>query len=55
MSRPGFVVFILFFGVALLDALRGGEWPRVAFWVTMGILFWFLDRRQVLHRSHSDR
>ena len=54
MSRPGFVVFILFFGVALLDALRGGEWPRVAFWVTMGILFWFLDRRQLPNRSHPD-
>ncbi len=44
MPRPGFAVFILFFGIALLDALRGGEWLRVAFWLVIGVLFWFLDR-----------
>lgn len=47
MPRPGFVVFILFFGIALLDALRGGHWPRVAFWLVIAALFWLLDRRHV--------
>lgn len=45
MPRPGFAVFILFFGIAFLDALRGGAWLRVAFWVVIGALFWLLDRR----------
>ena len=55
MVRSGFAIFVLFFGIALLDALRGGEWPRVAFWVLMGLLFWFLDRRQVPNRSEPSR
>ena len=55
MPRPGFVVFILFFGVGILDALRGGQWPRVAFWLMMGVLFWFLDRRHLPDRSHPDQ
>lgn len=44
MSRPGFTIFILFFGVALVDALRGGYWPRIAFWVGIGAAFWLLER-----------
>jgi hypothetical protein len=42
---PGLTVFILFFGVALIDAVRGGEWPRVAFWVTMGLVFFLIERK----------
>ena len=43
MSRPGTTIFILFFGVALLDALRGGAWPRVVFWVGIGAAFWLME------------
>jgi len=32
-------VFALFFGVALLDALRSGDWLRAAFWVAIGLVF----------------
>ena len=32
-------VFVLFFGVALLDALRSGDWVRAAFWVAIGLVF----------------
>lgn len=42
---PAMTIFILFFGIALLDALRGGEWPRVAFWVAIGLVFFLLERR----------
>jgi hypothetical protein len=45
VSRPGIVIFILFFGVALLDSLRGGHWLRVVFWLAIASLFWVLDRR----------
>ncbi len=42
--RPGVTVFILFFGVALLDAVRGGHWTRGLFWIAMGSVFWLLER-----------
>ena len=45
MPKPGLTIFILFFGVALLDAIRGGHWLRIVFWVTVGAMFWLLDRR----------
>ena len=51
--RPAFTIFILFFGVALLDAIRGGAWARVAFWVTMGLLFFLADRLELVKRSRN--
>jgi hypothetical protein len=48
---PGLTVFILFFGIALLDALRGGEWPRVAFWLAVGALFFILERKDLFRRT----
>lgn len=39
MPVPGFTVFVLFFGVAVLDALRGHDWVRAAFWVAIGSAF----------------
>jgi len=36
---PNVAVFALFFGVALLDALRSGDWLRAAFWVAIGLVF----------------
>jgi len=32
-------VFLLFFGVALLDALMSGNLLRAAFWVILGLFF----------------
>jgi uncharacterized membrane protein len=32
-------VFLLFFGVALLDALRSQDWLRAAFWIAIGLVF----------------
>jgi hypothetical protein len=43
--RPALTIFILFFGIALLDAFRGGHWQRALFWVVMGVLFFLLDRQ----------
>jgi hypothetical protein len=39
----GFAIFVLFFGIALLDAFREGAWLRAAFWCAIGILFIALD------------
>jgi len=39
----GFVVFILFFGIALLDALHKFDWLRIAFWLATGFIFILAD------------
>ena len=38
-----FVVFLLFFGVAALDAFQAHSWPRAAFWVAIGTVFLIAD------------
>ena len=49
--RPGITIFILFFGVALLDALKGGEWARVVFWVVIGAVFFLMDQKGLFRRQ----
>jgi len=44
MMYPGFTIFLVFFGISLLDALWGGHWVRALFWVAIGVLFFVLDR-----------
>ena len=48
----GFVVFILFFGIAILDALHSFDWLRVFFWIGMGAVFVLADnlKRQKRNR-----
>jgi hypothetical protein len=53
--RPAFTIFILFFGIALLDAIRGGQWPRVLFWVVIGLLFFLADRAELWKRPNQTR
>lgn len=48
MTSPGFGIFVLFFGIAVLDAIGSGNLPRIAFWVAVGVLFWVLERRRPL-------
>ena len=33
----GFTIFVLFFGIALLDAFRQGAWLHAAFWCVIGL------------------
>ena len=49
MRHEGLTVFLLFFGVALLDAIATGRWLQAAFWIAVGALFVVLDRWS--HRS----
>ena len=44
MEYPGVTIFLLFFGISLLDALWNGHWVRAAFWMAIGLAFWWLDR-----------
>lgn len=45
MRHEGLTVFLLFFGLALLDAIGEGQWLRAAFWFAVGVAFVVLDRR----------
>jgi len=49
--RTNLTIFILFFGIALLDAIRGGHWLRVLFWLAIGAFFFAADRRQLAKRA----
>ena len=38
-----FTVFLLFFGVGLLEAFQTANWTKAAFWVVIGIVFLMAD------------
>ena len=38
-----FTVFVLFFGVALLEAFQTRNWLKAVFWVAIGIVFLAAD------------
>ena len=42
---PGFAVFIVFFGIALLETFRTQNWMMVIFWVVMGLVFILLENQ----------
>jgi hypothetical protein len=39
-----FTIFLLFFGVATLDAIQTANWIRVGFWAAIGCAFLYMDR-----------
>ena len=41
--RAGFTIFLLFFGIALLEAFRQQNWLMAMFWVAIGLIFYLLD------------
>ena len=38
-----FAVFLLFFGVAALEALQTRNWIKAAFWLAIGLVFLLAD------------
>ncbi len=40
-----FTVFLLFFGVALLEAFQTHNWIKSVFWLAIGIVFLAADQR----------
>lgn len=46
MNYSGLTIFALFFGISLLDALKGGNWVRAGFWIAIAIVFFVLDRNR---------
>jgi hypothetical protein len=47
----GFIVFILFFGIALLDAVHSFDWMRIAFWLATGLVFIIADNLKKVERK----
>jgi hypothetical protein len=39
----GFTVFILFFGVSLIEAFETRNWLKAAFWLAIGLVFLLTD------------
>ncbi len=44
--RTSFVLFLLFFGIASLEAFRTKNWIAVGYWVLIGVMFLLLDGRE---------
>lgn len=38
-----FAVFLLFFGVATLEAIQSLNWLKAAFWISIGLVFLVAD------------
>jgi hypothetical protein len=38
-----FTIFLLFFGVATLEALQTASWIRAAFWLAIACAFLYMD------------
>ncbi len=54
--RTNLAIFIMFFGVAMLDAIWGGQWWSVLLWLAVGAVFFWADYRRVPHQaSHGNR
>jgi hypothetical protein len=47
----GFIVFILFFGIALLDAVHSFDWLRITFWLATGLVFIIADNLKKVERK----
>lgn len=46
-----FTVFLLFFGVAALEAFQTANWAKAAFWVAIGIVFLVADNMEKNNRE----
>ena len=48
MNKLGtnFAVFVLFFGVAAIEALQTQDWLKVAFWLAIGSVFLWADLKK---------
>lgn len=45
-----FAVFVLFFGLSLLEAFQTRNWLRAVFWLAIAIVFLYADRRRPQER-----
>ncbi len=52
MRRQGLAIFVIFFGIATLDALTDGRWLRIVVWLALGAAFAALDWWGSRRRDH---
>ena len=38
-----FAIFLLFFGVAVIEAIQTKNWLKVGFWIAISLVFLFAD------------
>ncbi len=43
---PGSAIFIIFFGIALIESFENHKWLVAIFWLAIGALFILLDLRK---------
>ena len=43
-----FAIFVLFFGVATLEAFQTGNWIKAALWLAIGLVFLLADNLRVV-------
>jgi hypothetical protein len=55
MRYSGITIFLLFFGISLLDALWGGHWLRAGFWIAMGFAFGAMDQVRRGRAGRADK
>jgi hypothetical protein len=55
--RTSFTVFLLFFGISLLEAFRTRNWLNVAFWIAIAIMFLIADnfKGQKIQQKESEQ
>jgi hypothetical protein len=41
-----FALFLLFFGLALIEALQTRDWLKALFWAGIGVVFLYADQRR---------
>jgi len=41
-----FAVFVLFFGVAAVEAVQTQDWLKVVFWLAIGLVFLWADLKK---------
>lgn len=46
-----FAVFVLFFGLSVLEVFQAGSWLRAAFWLAIAAVFLYGDRTR--HQEQS--
>ena len=53
--RTSFAVFLIFFGISLLEAFRTRNWLNAAFWAAIAIMFLVADNlkpgRDIQHKE----
>lgn len=50
-----FTIFLLFFGVAALEAFESRSWVKAAFWLAIGIVFLAADSRVPDDRNRQEQ